>query len=461
MDRCLTVSDVSEGSDAHLAGFLPGDLILSVDDRITSDLIDFSIYSAQSEFGVKILRAKNVQTIRVKRRPLYDLGLNFQTPVPDGVKRCNSRCIFCFVDQLPDGLRKDLYVKDDDYRLSFLLGNFITLNNLLKQDMERIVEQHISPLYISLHTTDPEIRAYMMGTAAAKGGLKRFWELDKRKIKVHVQIVLCPDINDRDVLEQTISDMYKRAENVLSIGLVPVALSEGGDVFTAQDVEISGKHGKSQLRSFDKEGALGVLEMVKKWQKIFRARLKKRMIYASDEFFLITGLKIPDAMYYEDYPQIENGIGMIRNFLDGFKREMSQLAKRPQTVEGISCFKEPRISIILTGEYFHGTLSACCERLNRDFELKTRAIAVKNSCFGPSVKVAGLLCAKDLQKAAEEATDDEIVLIPEIVFNDDGNTLDGVSRTDLVKKFRGRAHIIPMDPVNMIKFVLNDRTLKM
>ena len=456
MDKCLIVSDVSEGSDAQLAGFLPGDVILSINDRAASDLIDFSIYSAQGEFDAKILREKDIQTILVKRRPLHYLGLNFQTPVPDGVKRCNSGCIFCFVDQLPDNLRRELYVKDDDYRLSFLIGNFITLNNLSKQDMERIVGQHISPLYVSLHTTDPENRAYMMGTVAAKDGLKMFWKLDKRKIKMHVQIVICPDINDRDVLEQTILDLYKRAENVLSIGLVPVAISERGDVFAAQDGVISEKHSKSKLKFFDNERALEVLETVEKWQKIFHVRFKNRMVYASDEFFLIAGLKIPDGRYYEDYPQIENGIGMIRNFLDGFKREMSRLTKKPQTVECTSGL-EHRRCVFLTGEYFHGTLSACCEKLNKNFRVKTRVIAVKNTCFGHSVKVAGLLCAEDLHKAAKETSDGEIILIPEIVFNDDGNTLDGVNKADLVKMIGGAVHIISMYPENMIKFVLNNQ----
>jgi putative radical SAM enzyme (TIGR03279 family) len=456
MDKCLTVSEVTEGSDAYLAGFLPGDVILSVNDHAASDLIEFNIYSGQDEFYVRIMRGKETQTIHVKRRPLNDFGLNFQTPVPDGVKSCNSGCIFCFVDQLPGNLRRELYIKDDDYRLSFLIGNFITLNNLTKQDIKRIVEQHISPLYVSLHTTDPETRAYMMGTTGAKYGLEKFWELDSKKIKMHVQIVLCLDINDRNVLEKTIMDIYKKANNVLSIGIVPVALSERGAIFTAQDVVTGGKHIKNRLKSFNNERALEVLEVVKKWQKIFFSRFKNRMIYASDECFLIARLIIPGCRYYEDYPQIENGIGMIRNFLDGFNHEISRFVKMPQVVKNTSVFENRRF-VFLTGEYFQGTLSACCEKLNKNFRVKTRVIAVKNTCFGFSVKVAGLLCAEDLLKAARETSYDEMILIPEIVFNDDGDTLDGVSRADLVKMIGDRLHIISIYPENMIKFVLNNQ----
>ena len=454
MDKCLTVCDVLKGSDAHLAGFLPGDIILRIEDHTISDLIDFSIHSADCEFDVKILRNRNIKTIHVRRRPLCDLGMSFQTPVPDGVKRCNSGCIFCFVDQLPYGLRSELYLKDDDYRLSFLTGNFITLNNLSRQDMKRIVDQYISPLYISLHTTDPEIRSYMMGSSAAIDGLKLFWELDKNRIKTHLQVVLCPDVNDHDVLEKTLSDLYEEAENVLSIGLVPVATSGSGNSFTVQDVLTDEGHGKSKLRSFDKKRSLEVLETVKKWQRTFHDRFKSRVVYASDELFLIAGSEIPGAMYYGGFPQIENGIGMIRDFLDEFKRELSRLSKRPQAVQYKGNF-ESRKFVLLTGEYFHETLSVCCAKLNKHLGQRTKAIAVSNICFGPNVKVTGLLCAEDIQKAVKVVSDDEIILIPEIIFNDAGYTLDGMSKDDLLKTITCKVHIISIEATKMIRFVLN------
>ncbi len=356
------------------------------------------------------------------------------------IKVCSNDCIFCFVKQLPNNLRKTLYIKDDDFLLSFTKGNFITLTNLKEKDIEKIIKYKLEPLYISIHSTNENVRKIIFGNESNMAGLKNFKYLDKNKIKTHLQIVLVPQINDGDFLIETLNDLINNYRFIKSIGIVPVGIT---------------KFNKDRrLKSFNAEQALDVIKI----SEIFKDK-----VYLSDEFFLIADVKIPKYSYYKKFYQIENGIGIAADFI---YQVMESLDKNKQKIKKrLENLKNKENVLIITGEYGYEVFSKYLGEVYRFlednqlltyFDFKFEKIA--NSSLGGNVKIAGLLFGNDIITHLSEK-DLSIygkILLPDIIFNDEGLTLDSYKREYFLKKFKN-LEIIKTNGLSFVKGLFNVR----
>ncbi|MBM4235305.1 MAG: DUF512 domain-containing protein, partial [Firmicutes bacterium] len=303
---------VIPGSPADKAGIKAGWKLLRIDNQKIGDLIDYRILEADELLSLLLLQDEGkLKRIKITKSIGSSLGLRFNPLTIDRLQRCPNKCLFCFVDQNPQGLRSALYVKDDDYRLSFLYGNFITLNRVGEDDLRRIIRLQMSPLYVSVHTTNPELRMQMMGSKLAKIGLANLEKLVRAGIKIHCQLVLCPDFNTGAELESSIAHLAALGGNILSVALVPVGLTgHRSEVYT--------------LRGFTPEEALRLIEQVKVLQQKYIGDRASRFVFLADEFYNLAALSYPPVIDYEGYPQLENGVGLARQFLE----ELEQLEKR-------------------------------------------------------------------------------------------------------------------------------------
>lgn len=317
-----------------------------------------------------------------------DPGIVFDGVIFDRVRTCANHCVFCFIDQVPEGLRQPLYLKDDDFRLSFLRGNFITLGNLREDEIERIITQRLSPLHISVHATDPELRGRLMGCSQehAARGLANLKRLGDAGIETHTQIVLCPGLNDGPALAATVAELASDYPGVVSAGIVPVAFAE----------EFPAVSGMSPtMRQVTVDDSLAVINAVAAWQERFRRERGSGFAYAADEFFLRAGRPLPPAAYYDDFEHYENGIGIARSFMDEGEMMLGELlSDRPGP---------PSRVFLLTGTLASGMMEECCEKLSRSLGLDMRILPVSNRLFGPHVTVTGLLGGREILEAAIEA----------------------------------------------------------
>ena len=313
----------------------------------------------------------------------------------DKKRSCENKCVFCFIDQLPKGMRSSLYFKDDDSRLSFLHGNYVTLTNLREKDIQRIIEMHISPVNVSVHTTNPELRVKMMHNKRAGEVLSYLDKLAAANISLCGQIVLCKGINDGEELDRSMRDLSKLFPAMQSVSIVPSGLT---------------KHREKlyPLEHFTKEDALAVIEQVDKFAEEFKAENGSRMFFCADEFYLKAGLPLPDEDYYEGYPQIENGVGMIRSLTDEFSAELDYID------EYLPDFKAPRCVSIATGVAAYDTISKLARALELKVEgLKVNVYKIINNFFGESITVSGLLTGKDMSEQLKGQDLGDILLFPE------------------------------------------------
>ena len=405
------VATVAPGSPAALAFIEPGDEIRSVDGSPLRDVIDWQWLADDRLISVLAVKPGGLaEEFTLTREPGTPWGLTFTETVFDGVRTCRNKCAFCFMTQLPKGLRRALYLRDDDYRLSFLQGNFVTLTNLEDSDVERIEMQNLSPLYVSLHAVDADVRERLI-CAKEDRGLERFDQLLDAGIDLHVQIVLVPGVNDGDVLERSLRWLAER-EGVVSVGIVPLGYTGHQHGFSA---------------SFEEpESAAAVIDEVAQWQSAFRARDGISWVYLADEFYLNARRDLPPAEEYDGYPQYENGIGLVRSYLDeaaeiadDLKRALAQLAS---TSAGYVA--------LVTGTLFAPVLQRLLGELDADLG-RVGVLAVENSFFGGNVSVTGLLTAADLMPAIAALPAGSIALVPDIVVNADGLLLDDVPAAEL------------------------------
>lgn len=414
MSKQGIIASIRPGSLAERLGLKPGDRLVSVDGQSPQDLIDLSFAVADSRFKLTVETADgSQQTHLVRKRPQDDLGIEFESAVFDQVRSCANRCIFCFVDQMPAGMRQTLYVKDDDYRLSFLYGNFVTLTNLGPRDLERIKRLHLSPLYVSVHATDGDVRAKMLNNPRARDIMSQIKELVSFGTELHAQIVLCPGINDGAVLEKSFRDLYAQRPNILSLAIVPVGLTKFRD-------------NCQRLDGFTLEGASAVIDQVAAWQEECRANDGDNFVYLADEFYLAAGRPVPDYDFYGDFPQLENGVGIVRSFIDEWEHAaVSGSNEQPHTIDvicGISAAK-------ILGPLFSETPIP---------NLTVRLLPVENEFFGPSITVTGLLTGQDiLNTLAAAGGKRDGVIIPgvalrkgENIFLDDMTLDEFISRVD-------------------------------
>jgi putative radical SAM enzyme (TIGR03279 family) len=398
------IERVLPDSLAHAAGIVPGDIILSVNGHKVCDLIDFMFFRNEEKLHVIIQRKDKRLSFPLLFKPGQDIGIELK---PFKIKTCTNRCIFCFVHQLPKGLRKTLYVKDEDYRMSFLYGNYVTLTNLSTQDKKRIVQQKLSPLYLSVHSTNATVRTTLLGNPKAPDILKEIAFFKEHKIRMHCQVVLCPGYNDGRDLEKTIRDLYKFYPYVLSIAIVPVGLT-------------SHRRSGQKLRPVEKDDALRALSQVDSFQKRFRKKHGDSVVYASDELYIKAETEFPSLREYGDLPQIENGVGMIPQFMHYAKR-----VKIPQS-------GTKKRFITFTGVSFYPYLTKFIEKLKKS-GTDIEAVPVENTFFGKSITVTGLLTGRDVIRTLQEyIKKDDLLLIPDVVMKEGEEVfLDDISRRDL------------------------------
>jgi len=421
-ERGITIETVSKGSPANNAGLLPGDLLLSVNAHPLRDPIDFMFYGSEDAVEIRLKRdGKN--SVLTLVRDTNDLGLDFK---PFRVMTCKNNCIFCFVRQLPKGLRKTLYVKDEDYRMSFLYGNYITLSNLSKEDKQRIVGQRLSPLYISVHSTDRAIRNRLLGNPKAADIMKELRFLKDNKIRSNVQIVLCPGHNDGKELQNTLSSLYSLYPYVLSIAVVPVGLTI---------------HRKQIVRPVTKEDAINALRTIESFQKRFIKRHGNPIVYGADELYLKAERPFPSLSEYGELHQIENGVGMVPLFLSK--------AKKLKISRSLECRKK---FLTFTGVSFYPFLNKFIEKLSEKERLSIDVVAVENTFFGSQVTVAGLLTGRDVMKNALDCIEGhDTILVPDVVLDDQNRFLDNVTLDDMQEALGIPVKKIVSTPEGLIK----------
>jgi putative radical SAM enzyme (TIGR03279 family) len=405
----VVVAAVRRRSAAAAAGIAPGDRLLAINGQPLRDAIDVQFHAGDEALDVELERAGTPRRIALVRRG-EDLGLELQAPRPGEIATCANKCVFCFIHQLPRGMRRSLYVKDDDYRLSFLHGNYITLTDLPEEALARIVEQRLSPLYVSVHATDPALRHRLLGGPRHPADiLPRLRRLARARIRIHAQIVLCPDWNDGAALERTIFDLAPLAPHVATVAVVPVGLTRHRERLPA-------------LRTLRGDEARGLIETVHGWQDRFLARQGTRFVFLADEVYLQAGSDLPSARAYEGFAIAEDGVGLVRRFEDALTRSLS--ARRQWS-------RRPPVTVV-TGEMYGPRLRSLLAPL-APRGVDARVVAVPNDFFGRSIGVAGLLTGQDIQRHLAARGDlGAAVLVPAVAIRDGaGVFLDDLTPGDL------------------------------
>ena len=421
------VATVEPGTPAAAVFIEPGDEIRAVDGSPLRDVIDWQWFADGDTASVLAVKPGGLaEEFTLTRQPGEPWGLTFTETVFDGVRTCRNRCAFCFMTQLPKGLRRALYLRDDDYRLSFLQGNFVTLTNLDPSDVERITEQNLSPLYVSLHAVDPDVRGQLV-CAKEDRALKRFDQLLDAGIDLHVQIVLVPGVNDGEVLERTLTWLAER-EGVASVGIVPLG-------YTGHQKSFSASYG-------DSGAARSVIDAIVPWQDAFRQRDGITWVYLADEFYLNAGVEVPSADDYDGFPQYENGIGLVRSYLDEVT-EVADDLRGALAALGSAHPDTPRI-VVMTGTLFAPVLKRVLADLGADPSIVS-VLPVENRFFGGNVSVTGLLTAADLVPVIASLPERAIALVPDIVVNADGLLLDDVPVSELGMRTLREVRLISCD----------------
>ena len=407
----VKIKNIISNSTADKAGLKEEDKIITINGQIINDYIDYLYQISEAVIELEI-ETKNSQrkNIQLQRQIGEELGIEFQEIVFDGLKQCKNNCIFCFVKQQPQNMRNSLNQMDDDYRFSFLQGSFVTLTNLEQREIERIIEKNLSPINISVHTTNPELRVKMMKNPRA-GEISRLLKLFQRNnIQFHTQIVLCPGYNDREELDKTLADLLDFYPQILSIGIVPVGLTRYRD-------------GLVDLRTLTEQEMKSSLEQIKYWQQKALTKYGENFIYAADEFYLNTEFSLPDYNNYNDLPQLENGIG-----LTVLLNEQIKEISFPESLT------EQKKIAIMTSVLGKKALKKFADSLKSINQLKLDFKVVQNKFFGENVTVTGLLTAQDLKTEIKKIKFDKYdkIFIPEIVLNDQMKFLDEVKKEDFL-----------------------------
>ena len=429
----VTIKSVYRNSYAYRAGCEAGDTLLSINGNDIVDVLDYRFYQLNSELELKIRdRQGVVHTVKVRKPEYEELGLEFDSYLMDKEKSCRNKCIFCFIDQLPGGLRESLYFKDDDSRLSFLFGNYITLTNLTEHEISRIIKMHISPVNVSVHTTNPELRVRMMKNRFAGDSLKILKRLSEHDIVLNTQIVCCPGWNDGEELKRTLQDLYDL--NVNLIGVVPVGLTK-----YRKDLE--------ELQPFTVEKARETVDMIESFGEMCLQTRGKRIAYAADELYIKAGYEIPDASFYGDFEAIENGIGLIAQLREDFRdelewREADDSIRRTVSIAcGVSAAPYLRELMDEAQQKFTG--------------VKVNVYPILNDFFGELINVSGLIVGKDLINQLKNQPLGDALLISSAMLRFENDLfLDDVSIDDVKRKLNIEVLPINNDGVMLLNAVL-------
>jgi putative radical SAM enzyme (TIGR03279 family) len=450
-----TVTSVAEASPAARAGVVVGDELLSFNGQEPRDVIDFQQLTDADDLSVMVKRAGAPlpRLLRIDKAPGEPFGVEVSSAVFDRIRTCDNHCAFCFIYQLPKGMRKSLYLKDDDYRLSFLYGNFTTLTRFTELDAERILTERLGPLFVSIHSTDPELRAHMLRNPKGATSLRWLSVLLDGGIEVHGQVVVCPGVNDGDALEDTLAGVLDRYPALATVGVVPLGISQFSH--------------EPEMRAHTAEEAAFVVDTVAEWQGIFKKTLGRRLVYAADEYYLLANRPFPSAHAYDEFPQHENGIGMARAFEDAFRSPTKKgpggvrhgffasvdsapaegyRANRmtPESADAavgdtalLGRLPDRRPVIVLTGTYGARILRPLLEvHPRRDVAV----CEITNDFFGGNIGVAGLLTGEDLARTLATSPADHRYLLPDACLNE-GRFLDGLTLADLPRP----VEVVPTD----------------
>lgn len=425
---------VEPGGPASHAGVRPGETLLSINGNEICDILDYRFYETDRHLSI-VLRdgAGAERTVQIRKGQYESIGLEFETYLMDQQHSCTNRCIFCFIDQLPKGLRKSLYFKDDDSRLSFLFGNYVTLTNLKEREVDRIIKMHISPINISVHTTNPELRVKMMGNRFAGKSLDILYRFAKAGIKLNCQIVLCRDINDGEELDRTLKDLTSLWPSVQSVAVVPLGLTKY-------------RQGLYPLTGYDSETARAVVRQLERWGDRCEQKYGQRICYAADEFYLKAQLPIPPAPFYGDFDQLENGVGLMaslkQEFLDALEDFVPPASARKVTLAtGVAAY--PFLDTLLD------------ELRQRCHNLTCNVVPIVNDFFGDTITVAGLVTGGDLLKQLRGRELGDALLLPDVMLRREGDIfLDDVSLEELSEALQIQIITVPNDGYALLDAVV-------
>ena len=424
------ISSISVDSPASSVNLVVGDELISVNGREPTDIIEYQQLIDGEEVVLVVRREGEPLShkVTIHKETGKPLGLSIDSAVFDRIRTCDNHCSFCFIYQLPKGMRRSLYVKDDDFRLSFLYGNYTTLTRFTEFDLERVIDEGLSPLYVSIHSTNPELRAEMLRNPRGATSLRWLRELLRARVEVHAQVVVCPGVNDGVELERTLRDVLSLYPELASVALVPVGVS----AFSLEE----------SMRPHSRDEALGVVSLAERYQKLSEELLGRQLVYASDEFYLVAGRTPPPATSFASLDQAENGIGLVAAFLESFSGafEMEKLGTGFfQSVDGAPAWgyraeratlSEPRETndvLVVTGEYAAPVLRKLLDDHGYvDVEIR----AVTNTYFGGNIMVAGLLTGQDLNNALADVPESTLCLVPDVCLSE-GRFLDGLTLEDL------------------------------
>lgn len=431
----VKISSVERRSPADKCGIKPGDLLLSINGNQIEDVLDFRFYMTEKKLKLSVEREGKIRQFMLKKQGEYDeTGIEFETYLMDKQHSCKNKCIFCFIDQLPKGLRPSLYFKDDDSRLSFLFGNYITLTNLTEHEIDRIIKMHISPVNISVHTTNPELRCRMMKNRFAGEALSALYRFAKAGIKLNTQLVLCPGFNDGKELERTLEELGGLFPSVQSICAVPVGLTKF-------------REGLEPLEPFNRETAAAVVDTMERYGDEFLKKHGTRLCYPSDEFYLTAGREIPPSSFYEDFLQIENGVGMWASLRDDYLCALEEAdpdGKKRSFSIATGVLAAPLMEHLMkkTAEKFPGL----------DYKIYT----IRNDFFGERITVSGLLTGRDIQNQLKDRDLKGTLLLPPGVLRSEGDLfLDDTHIDDLKKALGVQIHCVPGDGFELCDFLLS------
>ncbi|HLI00527.1 MAG TPA: DUF512 domain-containing protein [Acidimicrobiales bacterium] len=441
---------VAPGSPAARAGLIPGDEIVAMDGGLPRDIIQYQLLADQAELALDVSRGGVELSLQVERDGNEPLGIEVDAALFDRVRTCDNHCEFCFIHQLPKGMRRSLYTKDDDYRLSFLYGNFTTLTRFTEADLERVVTEGLSPLWVSIHATDPDVRARMLRNRRGATSLRWLRALLDNGIEVHGQIVVCPGLNGGDVLDDTLAGILDVYPELTSAACVPLGVSR----FNRE----------AAMRAHTDEEAAAVVDLVESWQETFRLTLGRPLVFASDELYLQAGRPLPDLATYGEVAQHDNGVGMIRAFEARFAGSADAPTGGPggffQSVDGAPAagYRAPRapgvISLrprpnapvtVLTGAYAAPVLAPLVASVRPDAEV----VAVDNRYFGGNTAVAGLMTGEDLTRVLADQPHGRRYLLPDVCLSG-GRFLDGLGPEDLPRP----VEIVPADGASLRQALL-------
>ena len=418
----VEIKSVRKFSFLYLKGIRTGDKLISINGNNIRDFLDYEFYIKEEDLLFEFEQNGKTKLIRMKNKADKGIGLEFDSFLMDKQQRCKNNCIFCFIDQNPKGMRESIYFKDDDSRLSFLFGNYITLTNLTDEDIDRIIKMHISPVNVSVHTMNKELRVKMMKNKNAGKCLDYIRTLAEAGVEINTQLVLCPGINDGKELEYSLNELSKLYPSVQSIAVVPVGVTKH-------------REGLFDMPEYNVQTAGEVIDVINSFGDSFKEKHGTRLAFAADEFYILAQRSIPDADYYEYYPQIDNGVGLWTSLKDEAASVIEQLDKKADISRKVS---------IATGTAAYPLIKDICDRLMVIYpQLHIDVYDIKNDFYGHSVTVAGLVTAGDIIAQLKDKALHRILLIPDVMLMSDSNLfLDNLTVEDVEKALNVTVRVV-------------------